>query len=58
MFAFVTNVRQLFAFACKTYSFSIALLFVFFPRRDFSRISENSEENNIVPTIKELTQFS
>ena len=32
------------AFACKVWCFAVSLLFVFFPHRDFSRISGKSEQ--------------
>ena len=51
-------ISYFFAFACKAQRFPIALLFPFFPRRNFSGISGNSERKNILQTIKQLIQFS
>ena len=47
------TLNQYFAFACRVQRFAIALLFVFFPRRDISRISRNS-----VQKIFYILQFS
>ena len=39
-------------------SFTIALGFVFISRRDFSEVSENSLQKNILQTIGQLMQLS
>ena len=50
--------RGCFQSNCLKSCLVIALLFVFFPHRDFSAISGNSEQKNILQTIQQLIQFS
>ena len=40
----------------ETLRFTMVLLFVFFPSRDFSRLSGNSEQKNTIQTIGGLIQ--